>query len=121
MICPWCLHYGSDDEEYLFDEELYCGLCAQRMPPDQAAWTAAFRAMDAEMLSYVEEELNRIAVSKSGLRPETLRSMGAALEALAALRQSLHEPDSERRLTLPEEEYVRWVEFACTYYAPRLR
>ncbi|HTE83452.1 MAG TPA: hypothetical protein VK821_01850 [Dehalococcoidia bacterium] len=117
MLCPWCLHYGAEDEEYLFDAELYCGLCAQQMPRDQAQWTAAFRAMDPEMLSRVEEELNRIAVSKSGLQRDLLDSMGDGLQALAELRAS----GIDRKMTRPEPEYVRWVEFACTYYAPRLR
>ncbi len=117
MLCPWCLHYGAEDEEYLFDEELYCGICAQRMPGDQAGWTEALRGFNAEMISYVEQELNKIAVSKSGLRPETLAAMGEAIAALAALRES----GEEGLLAMPEAELVRWVEFACTYYAPRLR
>ena len=117
MLCPWCLHYGAEDDEYLFDEELYCGVCAQPMPRDPEGWTEAFRAMDSQMLSYVEEELNRIAVSKSGLQPALLDSMGKALTGLATLRES----GAERRMDLLEEELVRWVEFACTYYAPRLR
>ena len=117
MLCPWCMYYGADDEEYLFDQELFCGICAHQMPRDEVTWTAAFRAMSPETLSFIEQELNRIAVSKSGLRPETLAAMGTALEALAALRES----GEERRMLLPEAEYVRWVEFACTYYLPRLR
>jgi hypothetical protein len=117
VICPWCLHYGSEDEEYMFDEELYCGICAQQIPQTPGAWTEAFRAMDAEMISYIEQELNKIAVSRSGLRPDLLKTMGEAIDGLAALRES----GNERRLVLPEEEYARWVEFACTYYEPRLR
>jgi hypothetical protein len=111
------MYYGADDEEYLFDQELYCGVCAHQMPTNEAGWTAAFRAMSAEAISFVEEELNRIAVSKSGLRPETLAAMGEGLEALAALRES----GEERRMLVPEGEYVRWVQFACSYYTPRLR
>jgi hypothetical protein len=111
------MHYGAEDEEYLFDDELYCGICAQQMPRDEAEWTAAFRHFNAEMISYVEQELNKIAVSKSGLRAETLEAMGRALAALAALRES----GEAGRTTMPVDEMVRWVEFACTYYAPRLR
>lgn len=117
MLCPWCLHYGSEDEEYLFDDELYCGICAQQMPSEPEQWAAAFRAMDANMLSYVEEELNKIAVSKSGLQRELLDSMGQGIAALADLRAS----GPERIMTQPESEYARWVEFACTYYLPRIR
>ena len=117
MLCPWCFHYGADDEEYLFDSELYCGLCAQQMPRDPAGWKEVLRGLTPETISYVEQELNKIAVSKSGLRPETLAEMGKALAALAALRESA----SERRATMPEDELARWVEFGCTYYAPHLR
>jgi len=124
MLCPWCLHYGAEDEEYLFDEELYCGLCAQQMPQNQEQWTAAFRAMDEQMLSYVEEELNRIAVSKSGLQRDLLDFMGEGLQALAELRISdVGESGGARRAVprRPEWDYAKWVEFACTYYEPRLR
>jgi hypothetical protein len=69
------------------------------------------------MLTYVEEELNHIAVSKSGMQPELLQSMGKGIEAIAALRAS----GPQQRLVLPESEYVRWVEFACTYFAPQVR
>ena len=117
MLCPWCFHYGAEDEEYLFDSELYCGLCAQQIPQDSAGWTEVLHGLSPEGISYVEQELNTIAVSKSGLRPETLAEMGQALAALAALRES----GSEHRMTLPEDVLARWVEFACTYYAPRLR
>jgi hypothetical protein len=117
MLCPWCMHYGAEDEEYLFDEDLFCGICAQQMPSDEAGWIEAFRAFNAEMISYIEQELNKIAVSKSGLRPETLAAMGEAIEALAALREAAEAP----LLLLPETELARWAEFACTYYAPQLR
>src|SRR4051794_22767111 len=117
MLCPWCFHYGAEDEEYLFDDEFYCGICAQQIPQGPEEWKAAFGAMEPEMISYVEEELNKIAVSKSGLRSDLLTAMGEAIAALASLRES----GSERRLTLPQEEYARWVEFACTYYEPRVR
>ena len=117
MLCSWCFHYGADDEEYLFDSELYCGLCAQQMPSDPAGWVEALRGLSPETISYVEQELNKIAVSKSGLRPETLAEMGEALAALATLRES----GGRRLLAMPEDELARWVEFACTYYAPRLR
>jgi hypothetical protein len=117
VLCPWCMHCGAVDDEYLFDAELYCGICAQQMPQTEAEWTAAFRAMSSEALSYVEEELNRIAASKSGMRPELLAAMGEGLTTIASLRES----GGPRQLQLPEEEYVKWVRFACTYYAPRLR
>ena len=117
MLCPWCLHYGAEDEEYVFDDELYCGICAQQMPANDAAWLEAFRAMTPEMLAFVEQELNRIAASKSGMRGELLRAMGEGIEALAAVRHS----GAAREMLLPEGEYAKWVRFACTYYAPQLR
>lgn len=117
MLCPWCMHYGAEDDEYVFDDELYCGICAQQMPESESAWVAAFRGMTPEMLSYVEQELNRIAVSKSGLRSELLSAMGEGIEVLAALRHS----GAARQMALAEDEYVRWVRFACTYYAPQLK
>jgi hypothetical protein len=117
MICPWCFHYGVEDDEYLFDDEMYCGICAQQMPETQETWQAAFRGMDSTMISYVEQELNRIAVSKSGLRAELLEEMGRGIDALAIRRGS-----GQQTSTAAEEaEYVRWVQFACTYFAPRLR
>ena len=115
MLCPWCMHYGAEDAEYLFDDELYCGICAQQMPEADPAWVEAFHAMTPEMLSSVEQELNRIAASKSGIRGELLSAMGEGLEALAALRHS----GVAREMVLPEGEYVKWVRFACTYYAPQ--
>jgi hypothetical protein len=111
------MHYGAEDEEYLFDSELYCGLCAQQMPRDQAAWSVAFRQMSPDMVSYVEEELNKIAVSKSGLQPELLAQMGEAIAALGELRE-LGGPGYGPRT---EAEYMRWVDFACTYYMPNVR
>jgi hypothetical protein len=116
MLCPWCMHYGAEDDEYVFDDDLYCGICAQQLPESDDTWAAAFRAMTPEMLTAVEQELNRIAVSKSGLRADLLTAMGEGIAALAALR---HARPGER--SLPEEEYVRWVRFACSYYAPQLR
>lgn len=117
VLCPWCLHCGAEDDDYLFDEDLYCGICGQQMPQAEVDWTRAFRAMDADMISYIEQEMNRIAGSKSGMRPGLVEAMGEGLDALAALRESA----AERRMELPQEEYVKWVRFACTYYAPRLR
>lgn len=117
MICPWCMHYGAEDDEYLFDEELYCGICAQQLPQTEAAWTEAFRHMGPTMLSFVEEELNHIALSKSGLQSSLLEEMGEGLAAIAALRESGDDP----AFLLPEDEYVRWVRFACTYFAPQMR
>lgn len=117
MLCPWCLHYGVEDDEYLFDDELYCGICAQQFPESDDAWTAAFRAMDVEMLPYMEQELNRIAGSKSGIRPELRQAMGDGIAALAELRES----GMQQPFARPERDYVRWVRFACSYFAPRLR
>ena len=117
MLCPWCMHYGAEDDEYVFDDEMYCGICAQQMPEAEPAWAEAFRAMTPEMLSAIEQELNRIAASKSGIRSELLSAMGEGIEVLAALRHS----GVARRMPLPEAEYVKWVRFACTYYAPQLR
>jgi hypothetical protein len=117
MLCPWCLHYGAEDEEYLFDSELYCGLCAQQPPDSDEDWERALLAMDGVALSYIEEELNHIAVSKSGLQPELLAEMGEGLELIRRLRESVGEG---RRLP-PDAQQVRWLRFACTYFAPRLR
>src|ERR1700694_1132873 len=117
MICPWCFHYGVEDDEYVFDDEMYCGICAQQMPETQETWRAAFRGMDATMISYVEQELNRIAVSKSGLRAELLEEMGRGIDALARLR----EPGPRATPLADESEQIRWVQFACTYFAPLLR
>src|SRR5438445_10448132 len=100
MLCPWCFHYGSEDDEYLFDEELYCGICAQQMPRDPARWLEAFHALDPEMIGHIEDELNRIAVSKSGLQRDLLDAMGSGLMALAELRAS-------GTMTQPESEYAR--------------
>jgi hypothetical protein len=117
MLCPWCMHYGAEDDEYVFDEELYCGLCAQRTPENDEQWAEALRGMDMTALASVEEELNHIAVSKSGLQPDLLAEMGEGLAALAALRESTLAGNS-----LPiNAEHVRWVRFACTYFAPRMR
>jgi len=117
MLCPWCLHYGAEDDEYLFDEELYCGLCAQQLPQTDADWLVALQAMDATGLSYVEHELNRIAVSKSGLQAALLAEMGDGIAALAALRDSLE----QARPVHPDAQHVRWVRFACSYFAPQMR
>lgn len=116
MLCPWCLHYGAADADYAFDAELYCSICAQQLPQSDERWTAAFRVMTPEMLTFIEEELNRIAVSKSGMREQLREAMGHGIDALAALRES----GAERRMPLGEGEYVRWVRFACTYYMPNI-
>jgi len=116
MLCPWCLHYGAEDDEYLFDAELYCGLCAQQMPQTNDGWLTALQAMDANGLSYVEEELNRIAVSKSGLQPALLAEMGDGIAALAAMRESLECGNP----VYPDNQHIRWIRFACSYFAPHL-
>src|SRR5712691_8284203 len=70
MICPWCMHCGAYDEDYFFDEDRYCGICARQMPRGRDGWLAAFAALTPAMLETVEFELNKIAWSKSGLKPE---------------------------------------------------
>ena len=113
MLCPWCMHCGAEDEEYYFDRELYCGICAQQMPSTDADWLNAFRAMEPDWYVFVEQELNRIGAGRSGLATATRQQLAAAVDAFAALRLSggQHRP-------LPDDEYARWVKFACTYFAP---
>lgn len=117
MLCPWCLHYGAEDEEYLFDAELYCGLCAQRMPDSDDEWARALLDMDDNALASIEQELNHIAVSKSGLPPELLAEMGDGIETLRRLRESIA---AGTRLPMSTAQ-IRWLRFACTYFAPELR
>lgn len=114
MLCPWCMHCGASDDEYFFDREGYCGICAQRFPRKEEDWLRAFRAMDREWLVFVEQELNRIGGSKSGLDPQTRERLADAVDAFAALRLS----SEERRGPLTEAEYAAWLRFACGYYAP---
>ena len=114
MLCPWCMHCGASDEEYHFDRERYCGICAQQFPRTEADWQRAFREMDPEWYVYIEQELNRIGASKSGFDPHTRERIAQAVDAFAALRLS----GAERRGPLTDEEYAAWARFACGYYAP---
>ena len=112
MLCPWCMHYGPEDDEYIFDDELYCGICAQRMPRGPAAWDAAYQAMDPAWYEHIERELNRIISSRSGLPPEMREAIGAAVDAFRDRRIGV-DP-----LPLNDAEYANWFKFACTYFAP---
>jgi hypothetical protein len=115
MLCPWCMHYGAEDAEYTFDRELYCLICAQPMPRSDADWLRAFRAMDRAWYVYIEQELNRIGASKSGLDPPTRRRLAEAVDHWARLRLS----GGAERGSLSDEEYAAWLRFACIYYAPQ--
>lgn len=114
MLCPWCMHYGADDSEYRFDRERYCGICAQVFPRTEAQWLRAFREMPSDWYSYVEQELNRIGASRSGLDPHTRDRLATAVDAYAALRLG-RLPERGRP---SDEEYAAWLRFACSYYAP---
>ncbi len=114
MICAWCMHCGPYDEEYVFDAERYCGICGQQMPRGREGWLAAFVALTPEMIATVEQELNKIGWSKSGLQPEIVAGIGEAIDAFARLRLS---GGSDRGGHEPEY-FARWLDFACTYYPP---
>jgi hypothetical protein len=107
------MHCGAEDEEYYFDAELYCGICAQQMPRSDAEWLRAWRAADPAWLVYIEQELNRIGGSKSGLRPEQRQELARAVDAFAARRQA-----GGTGGPLTEEEYAAWFKYACTYFQP---
>jgi hypothetical protein len=112
MLCPWCMHYGPEDEEYVFDAELYCGICAQPMPRTQRDWNDAYAAMEPDWYEHVERELNRVVSSRSGLAPEVREAIGRAIDAYAAKRLG------RGPLPMSEDEYAAWYKFACTYFAP---
>ncbi|MHB8576219.1 MAG: hypothetical protein ACYDCQ_12910 [Dehalococcoidia bacterium] len=114
MICPWCMHCGAYDEDYHFDGERYCGICGQQMPRGRDGWVAAFAALTPDMIAVVESELNKIASSKSGLKPEVLAGMAEVLDDFARLRLSERSDDSGQ----DAEYYARWLDFATTYYPP---
>lgn len=114
MLCPWCMHCGADDDEYVFDEELYCGICAQQMPYGAEEWLRAFQSMDPTWDRFVEQELNRIGAGRSGLRPEQRHALAHAIDAWATLRLS----GAVRRGPLSDDEYADWLRYACTYFAP---
>jgi hypothetical protein len=108
------MHCGAEDDEYYFDSELYCGICAQQLPHTNDGWLEAFRAIDPEWLVYIEQELNRIGGSKSGLRPEQREALARAVDAFGSLRRS----GSARAGLLSEDEYAGWLKYACTYFKP---
>jgi hypothetical protein len=112
MLCPWCMHYGAEDAEYVFDSDFYCGICAQQMPRGQTEWTRAYGQMAPEWYEQVERELNRIISSRSGLPPEMREAIGAAIDAFREKRIGA------TPLPMTEEEYANWYKFACTYFAP---
>jgi hypothetical protein len=113
MLCPYCMHYGAEDREYVFDRELFCGICAQQFPRTEAQWVDIFRAMEPAWIVFIEQELNRIGAGKSGLDPHTRARLAEAIDAFSALRLS---GGAERRLT--DEEFAAWLRFACSYFAP---
>lgn len=114
VICPWCMHCGAANDEYSFDAERYCGICANQMPRGREGWLAALEGLTPEMISIVEYELNRIGWSKSGLQPEIVDGMAEAIDRFAALRLS-----GKRETSGESPEYfARWLDFACTYYPP---
>lgn len=112
MLCPWCMHYGPEDDEYVFDRDLYCGICAQQMPPGESAWAEAYAAMEPGWDEHVERELNRIISSRSGLPPEMRVAIGQAIDAYRDKRTGV------KPLPLSQAEYANWYKFACTYFAP---
>ncbi len=114
MICPWCMHCGAYDEDYFFDDERYCGICAHQMPRGREGWLAAFEALTPEMIAVVEAELNKIASSKSGLQPEVVAGIGEAVDDFARLRLS----DKTDYSGKDPEYFARLLDFATTYYPP---
>ena len=116
MICPHCFHCGAEHDEYYFDRELYCGICAQRMPVDDAGWSGIFQALTPEQIGFIEQSLNRIGGSKSGLDAQTRQRLAEAVDAFSDLR--LHGAAALARMSEPE--WLVWLRYACTYFAPNL-
>ena len=114
VLCPWCMHCGAEDDEYYFDNELYCGICAQQMPRGDEDWLRAFRAIDPSWIIFIEQELNRIGASKSGLRPAQREAIAGAVDAFAVLRRSGEKSGGP----LSEAAYAGWFKYACSYFAP---
>jgi len=106
------MHYGDDDAEYIFDAEMYCGICAQQLPRYEQDWREAYTKMDPAWYEYVERELNRIVSSRSGLPPDMREAIGRAVDAYRAKRTGASP------LPIEEREYADWYKFACTYFAP---
>jgi hypothetical protein len=115
MLCPWCMHYGAEDDEYVFDDELYCGICAQQVPRDPETWRAAHQAMEPGWYVHIERELNRIISSRSGLTTATREGIGRAIDAYRDRRLGV------TPLPFTDEDYRYWFEYACTYFAPTTR
>ena len=113
VICPWCMHCGAADDEYMFDDERYCGICARQMPRGRDGWLLAFATLDAGKIVVVEQELNKIGSSKSGLKPEVVEGMGEAIDAFTELRLRGGPEAAEN-----PEYFARWLDFACSYYPP---
>lgn len=112
MLCPWCLHYGAHDDEYIFDDDLVCGICAQQVPRTPRGWQEAFAVSDPAWIEEIERELNAIISSRSGLPPEMREAIGAAVDAFRDRRVE------RTPLPMTEAEYADWFRFACTYFAP---
>lgn len=108
------MHCGPYDEEYVFDAERYCGICAQQMPRGREGWLKALEELTPQMIGVVEHELNRIGSSKSGLQPEIVEGIGLAIDDFARLRLS----DKREHGGHEPEYFARWLDFACTYYPP---
>ncbi len=114
MICPWCMHCGPFDEDYVFDEERYCGICANQMPGGRDGWLSALEGLTSAMIAFVETELNKVGSSKSGLEPHIVAGMAEAIDNFARLRLSSGDDLSGET----PEYFARWLDFACTYYPP---
>ena len=113
VICPWCMHCGAYDEDYMFDDERYCGICARQMPRGREGWLAAFATLDEDKIVVVEQELNKIGSSKSGLKPEVVEGLGEAIDAFTKIRL-----DGGPEQADDPEFFARWLDFACSYYPP---
>ncbi len=110
MLCPTCLHWGAADSEYLFDSELHCNICAQRVPYARDDWEQLYDQLPPERYEIVEQELSRIITSRSGLAPELREEIIRAIWDFRAARV-------EGRYL---ERGVGWFRFACTYFAPNM-
>ncbi len=108
------MHCGPFDEDYVFDEERFCGICANQMPHGRDGWLSAFEGLTPAMIATVETELNKIGSSKSGLEPQIVAGMADAIDRFARLRLG---PDRDLS-GQPAEYFARWLDFACTYYPP---
>jgi hypothetical protein len=114
MLCPWCFHCGAEDDEYYFDRDLFCGICAQQMPRTDPEWRRVFEEAEPAWYAYVEQSLNRIGASKSGLNPAMREGLTRAVDAFSRLRLE----GAPARGLMPDDEWVRWFKYGCTYFAP---